>query len=307
MKNIFTIVVISFYVFTSGAQEKKELLGKWDLNVVKDGSIFPSWVEIKLSGVETYVGRFVSVTGSARPISEIYIDGKKFSFEIPPQWDPEYGNLKVSGELVEGKLSGHINYTNGEKYSYSGVPAPYWPNVKDINWGKPIALFNGKNLEGWNQSGKKLWAIESGVLTCPGAAANLISKSSFSDFKINAEFRIPKGSNSGIYLRGRYEVQIEDSYGKEPSNIFFGGVYGFLTPNQMAAKKAGEWQSYEITLIGNKVSIVANGILIISNQIIPGITGGALNSNEGEPGPIMLQGDHGSVEFRKFTITPVSN
>ena len=116
------------------------------------------------------------------------------------------------------------------------------------------------------------------------------------------EVRYPKGSNSGIYLRGRYEVQVEDSYGKDPSSILFGAVYGFLTPNQMAAKPAGEWQKFDITLIGRRVTVSINGKTIIHDQIIPGITGGALDSHEGLPGPIMLQGDHGKVEYRNISI-----
>jgi Domain of Unknown Function (DUF1080). len=119
---------------------------------------------------------------------------------------------------------------------------------------------------------------------------------------LHLEVRYPQESNSGIYLRGRYEVQVEDSFGKDPNSILFGAVYGFLTPNQMAAKPAGEWQVFDITLIGRRVTIIANDKIIINDQIIPGITGGALDSNEGAPGPIMLQGDHGKVEYRNITI-----
>ena len=124
------------------------------------------------------------------------------------------------------------------------------------------------------------------------------------DFKLHLEFRIPEGSNSGIYLRGRYEVQITDSKGMEPSDIQFAGVYGFLTPNEMAAKSAGEWQTYDIVLIGRRVTIIANGVPVIVDQIIPGITGGAIDSKEGEPGPILIQGDHGPIELRNIVITP---
>jgi hypothetical protein len=90
----------------------------------------------------------------------------------------------------------------------------------------------------------------------------------------------------------------------EPSSTLFSGVYGFLTPNQMAANPAGEWQIFDITLVGRKVTVVANGKTVICDQIIPGITGGALDSKEGEPGPIFLQGDHGPVEYRNIVITP---
>ena len=97
-------------------------------------------------------------------------------------------------------------------------------------------------------------------------------------------------------------MQIADNIGLEPSNIYFGGVYGFLTPNIMAAKKAGKWQSYDITLNGRRVTIVANGKTIINDQIIPG---GALDNNELEDGAFLIQGDHGSVEFRNITVTPM--
>lgn len=176
---------------------------------------------------------------------------------------------------------------------------------KAPKWGKTIELFNGKNLEGWHVDGdKNQWQVINGILTSNSAGSNLISDKKFDDFKLTAEFRYSKGSNSGIYLRGRYEVQIEDNPGTPPSSIYFGGIYGFLTPNEMVAKGPGEWQTYEITLIGRRVTIVANGKAIITDQIIPGITGGAIDSNEGEAGPIMIQGDHGPVEFRKFEITP---
>ena len=129
-----------------------------------------------------------------------------------------------------------------------------------------------------------------------------MTEEKFMDFKLHVEFRYPEGSNSGVYLRGRYEVQVEDGYGKQPDSHYLGGVYGFLTPNENAAKKAGEWQSYDITLVGRRVTVVANGKTIIHNQIIPGITGGALISREAEPGPLYLQGDHGPVEYRNITI-----
>jgi hypothetical protein len=121
---------------------------------------------------------------------------------------------------------------------------------------------------------------------------------------LHVEFRYPKGSNSGLYLRGRYEVQITDSKGLEPSKVDFGAIYGFIIPNEMVAKAAGEWQSYDITLIGRLITIVANGKTIVCNQQIPGITGGALDSDEGKSGPLMIQGDHGPVEYRNIILTP---
>jgi Domain of Unknown Function (DUF1080) len=121
---------------------------------------------------------------------------------------------------------------------------------------------------------------------------------------LHAEFRYPRGSNSGIYLRGRYEVQIEDNFGQEPDSHGPGAVYGFLTPSVNAARRAGEWQTLEITLVGRIVTVALNGERIIDRQAIPGITGGALDSNEGGPGPILIQGDHGPIDFRKLMVKP---
>ena len=127
----------------------------------------------------------------------------------------------------------------------------------------------------------------------------------FGDFKLRVEFRYPKGSNSGIYLRGRHEVQIEDgTEGPLPGPLAIGGVYGFLAPNEHAARGPGAWQTYDITLVGRRVTVVLNGRAVIANQVIPGITGGALDSDEGAPGPLMIQGDHGAVEFRRIVVTP---
>jgi hypothetical protein len=131
-----------------------------------------------------------------------------------------------------------------------------------------------------------------------------LTEQKFTDFKLHAEFRYPARSNSGIYLRGRYEVQIEDDYGGEPECHKIGGVYGFLTPSVNPAKKPGEWQTMDITLAGRVITLLFNDERVIDRQAIPGITGGALDSDEGAPGPIMLQGDHGRVEFRKLTLTP---
>ena len=136
------------------------------------------------------------------------------------------------------------------------------------------------------------------------SGADLVTERKFTDFKLQAEFRYPAGSNSGIYLRGRYEVQIEDNYGQEPDSLKIGGVYGFLTPSVNAAKKPGEWQAVDVTLVGRVVTVVLNGERIIDRQTIPGVTGGALDSDEGSPGPILLQGDHGPIDFRKVILTP---
>lgn len=288
-------------------EEAKDLVGRWDITVDKEGKQVPSWLEVKISGVNTLVGAFVSDAGSSRPVSHIVLKDGKFSFAIPPQWEGGEGDFTIEGELVGGDLKGTITTNKGNKFNYTGVKAPYLNRTSSVEWGTPIELFNGKDLSGWKASSEEnnKWVVKDGILINPEAGANLITEQKFEDFKLSAEFRYAEGGNSGIYLRGRYEVQIEDSpKDRHPGALFYGGVYGFLAPNEIVTNGAGEWNTYEITLRGRLVTIVSNGKTIISNQEIPGITGGALDSKEGEPGPIYLQGDHTGVEFRKLTITP---
>ncbi len=288
------------------AQKQHPLEGRWDLEIQFMEKTAPSWLEVRHSGHETLVGRFVFAFGSARPIAEIETFGDKFTFTIPRQWEPEGSDMILHGELKDGIIEGTLIYTDGSIIPWTGKPVPKLAYVENPNWGKPIALFNGKDLDGWYlDSDQNEWSVENGILTNSKSGANLISNQKFTDFKLVTEFRYPEGSNSGIYLRGRYEVQIADNHGLEASDIYFGGIYGFLEPNENVAKPAGEWQRYEIEFIGSRVTIKANGKVIIHNQTIPGITGGALDSKEGEPGPIMIQGDHGPVEFRKFEVTTV--
>ncbi|MCP4974978.1 MAG: DUF1080 domain-containing protein [Maribacter sp.] len=300
------LLLIATLALQLNAQESESLEGQWNLALSYDGKEVPSWLEVKHSGLSTLVGRFVFLNGSARPISEIKLKDGKFSFAIPPQW--ETGDLlQFNGELIGEELKGTLLYTDGKTYDWVGTRAPKLTYNENPVWGEPKALFNGKNLNGWQAIGENQWEIKNGILTSGKAGANLVSEEKFNDFKLHLEFRYPEGSNSGVYLRGRYEVQIADNIGLEPSSVLFGGIYGFLTPNEMVAKPAGEWQAYDITLIGRRITIVANGKEIITNQNIPGMTGGALDNNEAEPGSLMIQGDHGPVEFRSVVVTPVIN
>jgi len=262
-------------------------------------------LEVKLSGVSTLVGYFVGDAGSARPISRVTFQGGKVTFSIPPQWETGNKDMVFEGTLENDKLAGFITDSYGVKHSFSGERAPLLKRQSPPVWGNPVKIFNGSNLDGWYaQKPENQWVVENGVLKSPKSGSNLITTQKFGDFKLHIEFRYPAESNSGVYLRGRYELQIVDSQGQEPSSVYLGGIYGFLTPNENVAKAPGEWQSYDITLVGRRVTIEANGKTIICDQIIPGITGGALDSKEGEPGPILLQGDHGPIEYRNIVITP---
>ena len=137
--------------------------------------------------------------------------------------------------------------------------------------------------------------------------ANLVTVQKFDDFKLHLEVRVPKESNSGVYLRGRYELQVDDAAGLEPSSHHLGGLYGFIAPSESVAKPAGEWQSMDVTLVGRMLTYDLNGTNVICNREIPGITGGAIDSVEADPGPILLQGDHGAVDYRNIVITPANS
>ena len=310
MTKFFSFLFISlfsvqFCFATNEIPKRQAIEGRWDLTVDLGDRLAASWLEVRLSGIKTLVGYFVADGGSARPISEVFFKDNKVSFHIPGQWENTDKELIVEGTLKDGKLSGTMLTPRGQRVTWVGVPAPSLKRDKAPIWGKPITLFNGKNLDGWQPTGKEnQWVVENGILKSPRPGSNIKTNKTFNDFKLHIEFRYPKESNSGVYLRGRYEVQVEDSKGMEATNIHLGGLYGFIDPLEMVAKNAGEWQSFDITLVGRIVTVIANGKTIIRDQIIPGITGGALDSREAEPGPIMMQGDHGLIEYRNIVITP---
>jgi Domain of Unknown Function (DUF1080) len=283
----------------------QSLEGRWDMTITKGDKKLPSWFEVNHSGIKNLNGHFVGDGGSARPIAKIYFKDDKMSFSIPPQWENSEKDLLVEGELKNDKLTGTMNTPSGELLKWEAVRAPKLRRSKAPVWGKPIQLFNGKNLDGWQAIGKQnQWIVEKGVLKSPKSGANIRTVGTYNDFKLHVEFRYPEESNSGVYLRGRYEVQVSDSKGHEPLKDQFGAIYGFIAPLEMVAKNPGEWQSFDITLVGRLVTVVANGTTIIYKSEIPGITGGALDSNEAEAGPIYFQGDHGPIEYRNIVITP---
>ncbi|MEZ6117085.1 MAG: DUF1080 domain-containing protein [Pirellulaceae bacterium] len=293
-------------------QEPHPLIGRWDLVVKGEDGDYPSWLEVRKSGYSTLVGSFVGQFGSARPIAEIKVDGESFSFAIPKQWEDRQDHLTFQGEChvdhIDGDhLHGKTTDNQGRQIKFSGVRAPSLKRESEPTWGEPVELFNGQDLSGWKPLLPNVpngWTVNHGLLVNAEPGNNIATSQTFDDFKLHVEFRYPAGSNSGIYLRGRHELQIEDNFGDEPESHKVGGIYGFLTPSVNAAKAAGEWQTYDIELVGRTITVHLNGQRVIDRQDIPGITGGALDSAEGEPGPIYLQGDHGPVEFRKITITP---
>jgi hypothetical protein len=284
-----------------------EIVGRWGLTVQGADGNYPSWLEVRLSGRSTLVGSFVGRFGSARPLSRVQFEAGRVRFSVPPQWEDRKNDLPFEGKLDGQTLRGWTTDDKGKRLEWTARRAPTLKRTQPPTWGEPIELFNGKDLTGWkprHAAMKNGWVVKDGLLINATPGNDLMTEKKFTDFKLTVEFRYPKGSNSGVYLRGRYEVQIEDNYGDDPDSHKIGGVYGFLTPSVNAGKKAGEWQVLDVTLVGRVVTVRLNGQRVIDRQAIPGITGGALDSDEGAPGPIMLQGDHGRIEFRKVTLTP---
>ncbi len=221
------------------------------------------------------------------------------------------GKVDTFEARLEGEtLTGKVTYPDGKVHHFEGKRAPLLLSRKAPVWGAPVALFDGKTLGGWklrDPKKKNGWAVVDGELAVvdPKDNADLVSEPSFQDMKLHIEFKVDPKSNSGVYLRGRYEIQILDNPDAKMAldSHGCGGVYSRIAPKLDATKPAGEWQSYDITFVGRQVTVVLNGKTIVQD-VVDGITGGAINPYEGEPGPLMLQGDHGKVRFRNIVVTP---
>lgn len=187
--------------------------------------------------------------------------------------------------------------------------AALWADKIELPAKQARALFNGRDLTGWklrHAGGPNGWKVVDGVLVNTPPSGDLVTEEKFQNFHLHLEYRIPPRSNSGIYLRGRYEIQIQDDYGRtQLTREMNGAIYGRIAPTENASKPAGEWNSVQATLVGRRVTVVLNGKKIIDNQELAGPTGGALDDREDELGPLMLQGDHGAIEFRNIAIKPL--
>lgn len=291
------------------AQERgfaDSILGRWNLSVDGHDGPYPSWMEIRLRTEGQLMAEFVGRFGSKRHATRVSFADDRLEVRIPVQYERGGNELVFSGLLENDRLSGHTRVDDGEETPWIGVRAPSLHRAHAIEWRGPVDLI-GDGLLGWvPRSGQHdgCWRVESGVLSATPPCVDLISEAQFEDFKLTLEFRYPPGSNSGVYLRGRYEVQIQDDRGKARDPLRIGGIYGFIAPRANAARPANEWQVMDVQLVGRRVTINLNGVDIITNREIPGITGGALNSDEESAGPLMLQGDHGPIEFRNIVITP---
>jgi Domain of Unknown Function (DUF1080) len=291
---------------SSASSSAKAFLGRWDLTLKAPNQEYPSWLEIQQADGKVSA-QFVSRWGNARPLPKIEIQGAHITFVSPKEEEDRKDDMVFEGTLAGETLSGATTGQDGTPWTWTGVRAPSLNRPQSPHWGQPIQLFDGKDLTGWQMSkaGPPEWTVKDGNLVSPGNGPELINDQKFQDFKLHIEFNCGKDANSGVYLRGRYETQIETESQSEPDSHHTGGVYGFLAPTPELPRSPDVWQTFDITLIGRHVTVVQNGKTIIDNKEIPGITGGALDSHESQPGPIYLQGgEKGHVLFRNIVITP---
>ena len=298
--------------------------GRWDIVVgggvrgkalwqelEKMGSDFRGliwWLEVEGAGTPTPKGRFVSAyRGDVNVIEQISVRDGELNFGFVRN----NGHLLYTARIVKGKLQGtyRIEGQNRPPVRWTGVRAPAINEKDDGTWreGKKFTLFNGTDFSGWQPalSGKPVgWVVKDGtlILTGSGGENNLVSKQKFWNFELHVEFKPGPKTNSGIGLRGRHEVQILEDFGRPAGSHGNGALYGFIVPSENASKPAGEWQTYDIRLVGRQVTVVLNGKTIIDKKEIPGLTAAAVDANEGRPGPILLQSARGPVAFRNIVL-----
>lgn len=314
----FLIVALTFVSFSvclaagrdsNASSSLQPFLGRWDMTITTPTGEAPSWLDLyQKDGVlkATMTGRW----GNARPIAKVSIDNGELTLIDPKEEEASKTDLIFKATVKDGKLVGTADGPDNARWTWVAVHAPSLVRSGTPHWGAPITLFDGK-VDGWREfkSGYFTqvgdWNVANGVLVSPGGGPELVTKQKFEDFKLHLEFKNGPVSNSGVYLRGRYELQIENESADEPPSHHTGGIYGFIAPHPEPPRETGKWRTYDITLIGRRVTVVLDGVKIIDDKEIPGLTGGALDSNEGEPGPIYLQGsEKGHVYFRNITITP---
>lgn len=284
----------------------KPFLGRWDLTLTNSSGTLPSWIDVSESQGQVKV-LFVGVTDHATPMKQVELRDGELVFVSPANEEGFPVNTTYTVKRLGDRLTGQV--TNSEHtWMLTGHRAPALTYHPVTEWGKPIRLFDGKNFDGWrfkDPANAGSWKIEDGTLVSTGHGTEIITRKKFRNFKLHLEFNCGVKSNSGVFLRGRYEVQIETDSVSEPPSHHTGGVYGFLDPIPEQPRVANKWQTFDITLIGRTVTVVQNGITVIDHKQIDGITGGALDSNEGQPGPIYLQGsEEGRVAFRNIILTP---
>jgi hypothetical protein len=281
-------------------------VGAWNITGEAPNEANVYWLEVKDEGGKLSA-LFLNRGGHAVPVEGLKMANGELSFMLAGRGEPRpTASFRVTG----GKLTGTIG-TPPVKVVGERPPQreACEGNVKP-SFGKPVPLFDGKTMAAWDVQHKSrpmAWNVVDGAMTNDPKANNLVSKEKFKDFRLDAEYKLSPKGNSGIYLRGRYELQVLDDAGQPTFDRGHMSIYGRKAPDVNASKPAGEWQTVQVTIIGNCLTALLNGKTVHNNAQIPGITGGALDAKETEPGPIMIQGDHEVVWFRKVVVTPITN
>jgi len=314
IKTLCLSILATSLAATAAAQDVKEFLGRWDMTVTPaTGRPYPQWMELTDNGGKIE-GRVQPRGGAWHPIAGAHMESGKLIVDVGPA-----GPSAMSWELTSpsaGKLTGiekHGDAADG--IALAGVKAPSLDRPMPKEWTKPRPLFDGKDLAGWEPIGNvdnNKWVARNGELVndnpeVPGqrahGAANIMTTEKFQDFKLHIEVNCPEGGNSGIYLRGRYELQVGTEGGKLPSHEM-GAIYSYYPPPEGSEPGLGRWTTFDVTLVGRHVTVLRDGKMYHDNVELPGPTGGALDSNEAEPGPFYLQGDHhGVIAYRNITIS----
>lgn len=257
--------------------------------------------------------------GSPEWCSEVRFDGDKFSFTHP--YGPVFRGV-VDGDQMTGEIAEVNKKTKkiGAWKKFCGWRNPEIEPARtdDAKFGAPIDLLENGLADwiGMSQKGTFGWSFKDGVLSnklglkpdgsWKGGGINLKTKrADFEDFKIEYDVRVPRGSNSGVYLRGRYEIQVVDSYGKPVDRHNMAAYYGRAVPRVSAELPPDEWQHVSVVLYRRHITVELNGTRIIDNEPVTGVTGGAINANEFVPGPIYLQGDHSDADYKNMFLCPV--
>lgn len=285
----------------------QDFTGRWNFTGTGEHADRVYWLEISSSDGQLS-GMFLYRTGSPLALETVKVEDGQLMFQMQEgRGGPAYQQrLRREGDRLVGTF-----IDRGTEVSVIGVRPPEWPAL-DANashtFGEPVTLFDGTSLDAFalqHENRPSGWSLEAGSMTNTPRANNLISKARFKDFRLQAEYKVQAGSNSGMYLRGRYELQVLDDYGKPPEKTGHMAIYGWTPPLVNASKPAGEWQTADIVLVGNRLTATLNGQKVHDNQAIQAITGGALDANETSDGPIMIQGDHNQVWYRRVIVTPI--
>lgn len=279
--------------------------GRWDFNITTPGGTRACWLGVTAKGGDLEVW-YQPPGGNVYQVKDVHVDGSHLTLTLSAATANRPAmtwNLEASG----GKLTG-VQKSGDITTELTGMRSPALKRSAPKAWTDPEPLFNGKDLAGWEPIGNPAashWKVEDGLLLNTAHGANLKSTRKFEDFKVHYEVNCPDDGNSGFYLRGRYEVQIEyEPLTSNPPERRIGSIYGRIAPQPELPRAPGQWETFDVTLVGRMVTVVHNGDTVIDHKEIDGITGGALDANEGEPGPFYIQGDHtGGLKFRNITVS----